>query len=165
MMVTGVLPSNLLRRVIPLSLQIMSNTSNNSSNNSNNSNTTARSFHSTAGNDARYRSVAFKKQQRRAKDQAMKRAYENMEADEVPECCVLCPHRNPGIEIDYKNVRLLSQFVSPHTGMIHSRRITKLCPRKQKEINKAIERSRKVGLMPATMKYMDFHGDPQLYRQ
>merc|ERR1711962_673057 len=163
-MMPSVLPSNLLRRIIPL--QIGNNNINNinNNNNNNNNNITVRSFHMTAGSEARYRSVAVKKQQRRAKDQALKRAYDNLEPEEVPECCVLCPHRNPGIEVDYKNVRLLSQFVSPQTGMIQSRRLTKLCPRKQKEINKAIERSRNVGLMAPTMKYMDFHGDPELFR-
>ncbi|XP_065260754.1 small ribosomal subunit protein bS18m isoform X3 [Emys orbicularis] len=36
-----------------------------------------------------------------------------------PKRCVLC-----GINVDYKNVQLLSQFVSPYTGRIYGRHIT-----------------------------------------
>ena len=99
----------------------------------------------------------------RSRLMTMERAYNDLSPDEVPKCCVLCPHRNPDIDVDYKNVRLLSQFVSPHTGMIQGRQVTGLCQNKQKEVRDAIERSRKVGLMPNTMKYLDFHGDPQLF--
>ncbi|XP_075277271.1 small ribosomal subunit protein bS18m isoform X2 [Opisthocomus hoazin] len=53
-----------------------------------------------------------------------------------PKKCVLC-----GINVDYKNVQLLSQFVSPHTGCIYGRHITGLCNKKQKEITKAIKRA------------------------
>ncbi|OXB84098.1 UNVERIFIED_CONTAM: hypothetical protein H355_012216 [Colinus virginianus] len=38
---------------------------------------------------------------------------------EPPKKCVLC-----GINVDYKNVQLLSQFVSPYTGRIYGRHIT-----------------------------------------
>ncbi|KAM4673152.1 small ribosomal subunit protein bS18m isoform 2-T2 [Amazona ochrocephala] len=55
---------------------------------------------------------------------------------EPPNRCVLC-----GINVDYKNVQLLSQFVSPHTGRIYGRHITGLCNKKQKEITKAIKRA------------------------
>ncbi|XP_026703923.1 28S ribosomal protein S18c, mitochondrial isoform X2 [Athene cunicularia] len=53
-----------------------------------------------------------------------------------PKRCVLC-----GTNVDYKNVQLLSQFVSPHTGCIYGRHITGLCNKKQKEITKAIKRA------------------------
>ncbi|XP_035751441.1 28S ribosomal protein S18c, mitochondrial isoform X3 [Egretta garzetta] len=53
-----------------------------------------------------------------------------------PKRCILC-----GINVDYKNVQLLSQFVSPHTGCIYGRHITGLCDKKQKEITKAIKRA------------------------
>ncbi|XP_010581576.1 PREDICTED: 28S ribosomal protein S18c, mitochondrial isoform X2 [Haliaeetus leucocephalus] len=59
---------------------------------------------------------------------------------EPPKKCVLC-----GISVDYKNVQLLSQFVSPHTGCIYGRHITGLCNKKQKEITKAIKRAHVLG--------------------
>ncbi|XP_043369853.1 28S ribosomal protein S18c, mitochondrial isoform X2 [Dermochelys coriacea] len=40
-----------------------------------------------------------------------------------PKRCVLC-----GINVDYKNVQLLSQFVSPYTGRIYGRHITGFMP-------------------------------------
>ncbi|NWW44872.1 RT18C protein, partial [Pedionomus torquatus] len=59
---------------------------------------------------------------------------------EPPKRCVLC-----GINVDYKNVQLLSQFVSPYTGRIYGRHITGLCNKKQKEITKAIKRAHVLG--------------------
>ncbi|XP_076782475.1 small ribosomal subunit protein bS18m isoform X2 [Arvicanthis niloticus] len=53
--------------------------------------------------------------------------------------CVLCEKR-----VDYKNVQLLSQFISPFTGCIYGRHITGLCGKKQKEITKAIKRAQKM---------------------
>ncbi|XP_067592559.1 small ribosomal subunit protein bS18m isoform X1 [Pseudorca crassidens] len=50
--------------------------------------------------------------------------------------CILC-----GKRVDYKNVQLLSQFISPFTGCIYGRHITGLCGKKQKEITKAIKRA------------------------
>ena len=50
--------------------------------------------------------------------------------------CILCEKR-----VDYKNVQLLSQFISPFTGCIYGRHITGLCGKKQKEITKAIKRA------------------------
>ncbi|CAG2177163.1 unnamed protein product, partial [Oppiella nova] len=35
--------------------------------------------------------------------------------------CILCKY---GIEVDYKNVQLLSQFVSPYTGRLYDKHIT-----------------------------------------
>uniref|UniRef100_A0A8C5UEV6 Small ribosomal subunit protein bS18m n=1 Tax=Malurus cyaneus samueli TaxID=2593467 RepID=A0A8C5UEV6_9PASS len=57
-----------------------------------------------------------------------------------PKRCVLC-----GINVDYKNVQLLSQFISPYTGSIYGRHITGLCNKKQKEITKAIKRAHVFG--------------------
>ncbi|KAF7648004.1 hypothetical protein LDENG_00163470 [Lucifuga dentata] len=57
--------------------------------------------------------------------------------------CILC-----NITVDYKNIQLLSQFVSPHTGRIYGRHITGLCGRKQKEISKAIKKAHAMGKFP-----------------
>ncbi|XP_007606146.1 28S ribosomal protein S18c, mitochondrial isoform X2 [Cricetulus griseus] len=55
--------------------------------------------------------------------------------------CILCEK-----QVDYKNIQLLSQFISPFTGCIYGRHITGLCGKKQKEITKAIKRAQKMGL-------------------
>ena len=42
--------------------------------------------------------------------------------------CVLCPRQyQESIVPDYKNPKLLSQFVSPHTGNVYQSHITGLC--------------------------------------
>ncbi|XP_072261429.1 small ribosomal subunit protein bS18m [Pyxicephalus adspersus] len=76
---------------------------------------------------------------------------------EPPKRCILCE-----IPIDYKNVQLLSQFVSPHTGRIYGRQITGLCNKKQKEIAKAIKRTDTMGFMPVTYKDPAFLKDPKI---
>lgn len=69
-----------------------------------------------------------------------------------PRQCFICRHN---IELDYKvhnftlcifkNVQLLSQFVSPYTGRVYGRHITGLCIPMQKRVAQLIERSRKFG--------------------
>ncbi|KAM5193177.1 small ribosomal subunit protein bS18m [Mantella aurantiaca] len=76
---------------------------------------------------------------------------------EPPKKCILCD-----VPIDYKNVQLLSQFVSPHTGRIYGRHITGLCNRKQKAIAKAIKRSQIMGFMAVTYKDPAFLKDPKI---
>ncbi|XP_006273622.1 small ribosomal subunit protein bS18m [Alligator mississippiensis] len=76
---------------------------------------------------------------------------------EPPKKCVLC-----GIHVNYKNVQLLSQFVSPYTGCIHGRHITGLCDKKQKEISKGIKRAQALGFMPVVYKDPSFRNDPKL---
>ncbi|XP_074849787.1 small ribosomal subunit protein bS18m isoform X2 [Carettochelys insculpta] len=76
---------------------------------------------------------------------------------EPPKRCVLC-----GINVDYKNVQLLSQFISPYTGRIYGRHITGLCAKKQKEISKAIKRAHVIGFMPVAYKDPIFLNDPKI---
>ena len=57
--------------------------------------------------------------------------------------CVLC-HYN--IVPDYKNVKLLSQFVSPYTGRIYGRHITRLCAAQQARLEKEIIKSQNAGM-------------------
>nr|XP_021501784.1 28S ribosomal protein S18c, mitochondrial isoform X2 [Meriones unguiculatus] len=71
--------------------------------------------------------------------------------------CVLCEKR-----VDYKNVQLLSQFISPFTGCIYGRHITGLCGKKQREITKAIKRAQKMGFMPVTYKDPAYLKDPKV---
>ncbi|KAK6185809.1 hypothetical protein SNE40_007958 [Patella caerulea] len=70
--------------------------------------------------------------------------------------CILCT-RN--VYIDYKNVELLSQFVSQHSGRILPRSRTGLCIPMQKHIARLIQRARTLAFMP----YM--HKDPEYIPQ
>lgn len=56
--------------------------------------------------------------------------------------CILCEH---GIVPNYKNVKLLSQFVSPFTGQKYEKHITGLCQEKQKELELAISTAETLG--------------------
>jgi ribosomal protein S18 len=56
--------------------------------------------------------------------------------------CILCRYK---IVPDYKNVKLLSQFVSPYTGRIYGRHITRLCAAQQARLEKEILKSQSAG--------------------
>ena len=59
-----------------------------------------------------------------------------------------CPFSGPGAPvIDYKDVRLLSRFLSER-GKIVPSRITAVSAKKQRELAQAIKRSRFLGLLP-----------------
>ncbi|PIK55471.1 putative 28S ribosomal protein S18c, mitochondrial [Apostichopus japonicus] len=77
-------------------------------------------------------------------------------AEEV-EPCLLC---KTNIPVSYKNPKLLSQFVSPNTGRIYSRQITRLCQMQQDRITKAINLSRVHGFMPVMYRETYFLKDP-----
>ena len=59
-----------------------------------------------------------------------------------------CPFSGPNApKIDYKDVRLLSRFLSER-GKIVPSRITAVSTKKQRELARAIKRSRFLGLLP-----------------
>ena len=59
-----------------------------------------------------------------------------------------CPFSGPNApKIDYKDVRLLSRYVSER-GKIVPSRITAVSAKKQRELARAIKRARFIGLMP-----------------
>lgn len=59
-----------------------------------------------------------------------------------------CPFSGPNApKIDYKDVRLLQRFVSER-GKIVPSRITAVSAKKQRELARAIKRSRFLGLLP-----------------
>jgi small subunit ribosomal protein S18 len=59
-----------------------------------------------------------------------------------------CPFSGPGAPvIDYKDVRLLSRFLSER-GKIVPSRITSVSGKKQRELAKAIKRARFLALLP-----------------
>ena len=53
--------------------------------------------------------------------------------------------------IDYKDVRLLSRYISER-GKIVPSRITAVCQKKQRELAQAIKRARFLGLLPYVLK-------------
>lgn len=74
--------------------------------------------------------------------------------------CILC---SKGIEPDYKNVRLLSQFQSPYTGRIYGRHITGLCKKMQQKVENEITKAQGCALMGYFHKRVDYLKDPKLF--
>lgn len=74
--------------------------------------------------------------------------------------CIFCKYNVP---LDYKNVQLLSQFVSPHTGLLYSQEVTGLCYFKYRELENTLFKARKLGLMPFFYKETVFVNDPNLF--
>jgi small subunit ribosomal protein S18 len=63
-----------------------------------------------------------------------------------------CPFSGEGApKIDYKDVRLLSRYVSER-GKIVPSRITAVSAKKQRELAQAIKRARHIGLLPYIVK-------------
>lgn len=74
--------------------------------------------------------------------------------------CLLCRY---DIKLDYKNPRLLSQFVSAFTGRFYEKHITGLCEHQQKKLYETIKKSRMAGYMPVMTKDPRFLKDPRLF--
>lgn len=63
-----------------------------------------------------------------------------------------CPFSGPKApKIDFKDVKLLSRFVSER-GKIVPRRITAVSTKKQRELAQAIKRARNIALLPFIVK-------------
>ena len=59
-----------------------------------------------------------------------------------------CPFSGEdGLKIDYKDVKLLSRYIS-EKGKIIPSRITSVSAKKQRELARAIKRARYLGLLP-----------------
>lgn len=83
---------------------------------------------------------------------------ENPFTKEKPKC-ILC---SQDIEPNYKNVRLLSQFVSNFTGKLYGRHITGLCRGKHAKLALEINKARRAGLMGYKVKNPNFLADPNI---
>lgn len=59
--------------------------------------------------------------------------------------CPFCSDESP--KIDYKNVKLLSRYIS-EKGKIIPSRITAVSAKKQRELARAIKRARAIALLP-----------------
>jgi small subunit ribosomal protein S18 len=63
-----------------------------------------------------------------------------------------CPLTGPNApKIDYKDVKLLSRFISERGKMLPSR-ITSVCAKKQRELSRAIKRARNLALLAFVVK-------------
>ncbi|KAM7372706.1 hypothetical protein PAMP_007609 [Pampus punctatissimus] len=71
--------------------------------------------------------------------------------------CPIC--RDPNVIVHHQNVKLLEQFISPHTGMVYDPTQTGVCMKQQKKLNKAINTAQDHGLLPIQIPYVDFSGE------
>jgi small subunit ribosomal protein S18 len=84
--------------------------------------------------------------------------------EKEPKTCVLCPRRYAVPVIpNYKNPKLLSQFVSLHTGKMYETHITGLCEYMQGVVSKEVDRSRAAGFMSSKIKSPHYLQDPALF--
>uniref|UniRef100_A0A914V633 Mitochondrial ribosomal protein S18C n=1 Tax=Plectus sambesii TaxID=2011161 RepID=A0A914V633_9BILA len=74
--------------------------------------------------------------------------------------CILCAQN---VKLDYKNARLLQQFVSNFSGRVYERHITGLCEKQQKLLLATISQSRRSGYMPIVIKDPRYLRDPKLF--
>ncbi|KRZ62145.1 28S ribosomal protein S18c, mitochondrial [Trichinella nativa] len=105
------------------------------------------------------RGEAFKYIPLQKDDKPLENVQENPYQKEKKKC-LLC---RLGVELDYKNVRLLSQFLSSFTGRLYDKHITGLCEYQQRRLHEAIATARKAGLMPVFVKDARFLKDPRLF--
>lgn len=68
--------------------------------------------------------------------------------------CPIC--RDPNVIVHHQNVKLLQQFISPHTGMVYDPTRTGVCMKQQKKLNEAIDTARDHGLLPFQIPYVEF---------
>ncbi|XP_076068736.1 mitochondrial ribosomal protein S18B [Oratosquilla oratoria] len=59
--------------------------------------------------------------------------------------CPIC--RDEYLVLDYRNIKLLQQFISPYNGEVLSYRKTNLCQRKHRELVVAVDRARDCGYL------------------
>ncbi|XP_054720341.1 28S ribosomal protein S18c, mitochondrial-like [Uloborus diversus] len=74
--------------------------------------------------------------------------------------CILCKYKVP---VDYKNPKLLNQFISPYTGFIYERHITGLCKKQHTRVVHTIKKSQFFGYMTYLGKNVQYLKDPKLY--
>ncbi len=68
-----------------------------------------------------------------------------MSTDKRRRNCYFC--KTGEDEINYLNVELLSKYVTP-SGKILPSRLTRVCPKHQRKLKRAIMQSREIALMP-----------------
>ncbi|XP_011194129.1 28S ribosomal protein S18b, mitochondrial isoform X1 [Zeugodacus cucurbitae] len=71
--------------------------------------------------------------------------------------CPIC--RDEYLVLDHRNIDLLQQFISPHTGQILSYSKTGICQKKHFELTVAVERARDYGLITFDVPFREFDLD------
>uniref|UniRef100_A0A1A8KWN8 Small ribosomal subunit protein mS40 n=1 Tax=Nothobranchius kuhntae TaxID=321403 RepID=A0A1A8KWN8_NOTKU len=71
--------------------------------------------------------------------------------------CPIC--RDANIIIHHQNVKLLQQFISPHTGIVYDPTRTGVCRKQQKKLNEAINTARNHGLLRFQIPHVEFSGE------
>ncbi|KAM4020422.1 small ribosomal subunit protein mS40 [Anomaloglossus baeobatrachus] len=72
--------------------------------------------------------------------------------------CPICRDQNLGV--DYRNVKLLQQFICPHTGVVYDPTRTGVCMKQYKRLVKAITEAEDQGLLPVVIQNKDItYGD------
>ncbi|XP_034560287.1 28S ribosomal protein S18b, mitochondrial [Notolabrus celidotus] len=71
--------------------------------------------------------------------------------------CPIC--RDPNIIVHHQNVKLLQQFISPHTGQVFDPTRTGVCMKQQKKLNQAVGAARDHGLLPFQIPHVEFAGE------
>ncbi|KAK9526394.1 hypothetical protein VZT92_015095 [Zoarces viviparus] len=71
--------------------------------------------------------------------------------------CPVC--RDPNVLIHHQNVKLLQQFISPHTGLVYDPTRTGVCMKQQKKLHEAIHTARDHGFLPFQIPYVEFSGE------
>ena len=74
--------------------------------------------------------------------------------------CILCRTET---RLDYKNARLLQQFVSTFSGRVYEQHVTGLCDAQYKLLLDTIRLSRRTGFMPIFTKDPKYLRDPKLF--
>ncbi|KAG8196697.1 hypothetical protein JTE90_023206 [Oedothorax gibbosus] len=77
-----------------------------------------------------------------------------------PRVCIACKYKIP---LDYKNPRLLSQFISSYTGFVYDKHITGLCDAQQKRLITAVKTARMFGYLSWYLKPKKYLRDPKLF--
>ncbi|XP_042303286.1 28S ribosomal protein S18b, mitochondrial [Sceloporus undulatus] len=71
--------------------------------------------------------------------------------------CPIC--RDQNLFLDYRNVKLLEQFICPYSGVIYHPTHTGVCMKKYKLLTKAIQQARENGLLFFSIPFVSFQYD------
>nr|ACO51753.1 28S ribosomal protein S18b, mitochondrial precursor [Aquarana catesbeiana] len=67
--------------------------------------------------------------------------------------CPIC--RDQKLHVDYRNIRLLEQFICSHTGVVHDPTKTGVCMEQYKKLVKAISDAQEHGLLTVTIQHQE----------
>ncbi|XP_072406269.1 small ribosomal subunit protein mS40 [Chiloscyllium punctatum] len=69
--------------------------------------------------------------------------------------CPIC--RDPKIQVDHRNVKLLEQFICPHSGTMYHPTRTGVCMKQYKKLTKAIQDAKDHGLLGFQVPYTEIN--------